>query len=39
MFETELNRDPPEGVSVGLQDDDNLFLWDCMIVGPPETLL
>mmetsp|Transcript_1399 Transcript_1399/g.1905 ORF Transcript_1399/g.1905 Transcript_1399/m.1905 type:complete len:168 (+) Transcript_1399:222-725(+) len=34
----ELNRNPPEGVSVGLVDDDNIFQWDLMIVGPPDTL-
>ncbi|CAM9281924.1 unnamed protein product [Heterosigma akashiwo] len=34
----ELNRNPPEGVSVGLVDDDNIFEWELMIVGPPDTL-
>jgi len=34
----ELNRNPPEGVSVGLVDDDNIFQWELLIVGPPETL-
>ena len=34
----ELTRNPPEGVSVGLGDDDNIFCWELMIVGPPDTL-
>ncbi len=28
---------PPEGISVGPKD-DNLFLWDVLMVGPPGTL-
>lgn len=35
---SELNRNPPEGVSVGLVDDDNIFEWELLIVGPPDTL-
>ena len=34
----ELSRNPPEGISVGLGEDENIFSWDCMIVGPPDTL-
>ncbi|CAM9194644.1 unnamed protein product [Chrysoparadoxa australica] len=34
----ELNRNPPEGVSVGLVDDDNILMWELLIVGPPDTL-
>lgn len=34
----ELSRNPPDGVSVGLGDDENIFHWEVMIVGPPETL-
>ncbi|CAM9167357.1 unnamed protein product [Phaeothamnion confervicola] len=34
----ELNRNPPEGVSVGLVDDNNIFVWELLIVGPPDTL-
>lgn len=33
---SELTKSPPEGVSVGLKD-DNLFHWTIMIVGPPGT--
>ena len=25
-------------VSVGLGDDENIFVWELMIVGPPDTL-
>eukprot|EP00611_Tribonema_gayanum_P009554 TRINITY_DN1936_c1_g1_i2.p1 TRINITY_DN1936_c1_g1~~TRINITY_DN1936_c1_g1_i2.p1 ORF type:complete len:159 (-),score=43.33 TRINITY_DN1936_c1_g1_i2:96-572(-) len=34
----ELNRNPPEGVSVGLVDDSNIYQWELLIVGPPDTL-
>jgi ubiquitin-conjugating enzyme E2 G1 len=34
----DLSRNPPDGVSVGLGDDDNIFKWELMIVGPPDTL-
>lgn len=34
----ELNKNPPEGVSVGLSDDDNMFMWELLIVGPPDTV-
>jgi len=34
----ELSRNPPDGVSVGLGDDENIFHWELMIVGPPDTL-
>lgn len=35
---TDLNRNPPEGVSVGLGDDENILEWELMIVGPTDTL-
>mmetsp|Transcript_3276 Transcript_3276/g.2915 ORF Transcript_3276/g.2915 Transcript_3276/m.2915 type:complete len:167 (-) Transcript_3276:75-575(-) len=34
----DLSRNPPDGVSVGLREDDNIFHWEVMIVGPPDTL-
>eukprot|EP00388_Colpodella_angusta_P031988 GDKK01025109.1.p1 GENE.GDKK01025109.1~~GDKK01025109.1.p1 ORF type:complete len:168 (-),score=19.32 GDKK01025109.1:397-900(-) len=34
----ELARNPPDGVSVGLGEDENIFAWDLMIIGPPDTL-
>ncbi|CAH3111159.1 unnamed protein product [Porites lobata] len=33
----ELQKKPLEGFSAGLVDDDNLFKWELMIIGPPET--
>lgn len=32
----DMQKSPPEGVSVGLED-DNLFTWEVMVVGPPGT--
>ena len=32
----EMTKGPPEGVSVGLHD-DNLFDWEVMIIGPSGT--
>ena len=34
---TELNKNPPEGVSVGLVD-DSIFEWELLLVGPADTL-
>jgi ubiquitin-conjugating enzyme E2 G1 len=34
----EMSRNPPEGVSVGLGDDENIFNWEILLVGPPDTL-
>jgi len=33
----ELQKNPSEIFSAGLQD-DNIFIWEVMIVGPPDTL-
>lgn len=33
----ELTKNPPEGFSAGLIDDDNLYKWELMVVGPPDT--
>ena len=35
---TELARNPPDGVSVGLGEEENIFCWELMIIGPPDTL-
>jgi ubiquitin-conjugating enzyme E2 G1 len=35
---TELAKNPPEGVSVGLGEDDNMFVWELMLIGPQDTL-
>lgn len=37
-IQLDMSRNPPEGVSVGLDEDDNLFRWQVMLVGPPDTL-
>lgn len=31
-------KNPPEGISVGLQDDDDMYTWEIMIIGPDGTL-
>ena len=33
----ELNKSPAEGFSAGLIDDDDLFKWEVLIVGPSDT--
>ena len=34
---TELNKKPTEGFSAGLIDDENLYKWELMVVGPADT--
>ena len=34
---TELQKKPVEGFSAGLIDDDDIYEWDVMIIGPPDT--
>jgi ubiquitin-conjugating enzyme E2 G1 len=34
----ELARNPPDGISVGLGDDEDIFKWELMLIGPSETL-
>ena len=34
----DLNKNPPDGVSVGLGDDDNIMVWEIMLIGPAETM-
>ena len=36
-FAIDLNKNGADGFSAGLIDDDNLFKWELMIVGPPDT--
>lgn len=33
-----MTKSPPEGISVGPKD-DNLFVWEILLVGPPGTAL
>ncbi|EPQ55751.1 ubiquitin-conjugating enzyme [Gloeophyllum trabeum ATCC 11539] len=35
---TELMKHPVEGFSAGLVDENNLYEWEVMIIGPPDTL-
>ena len=34
----DLNKNPIEGFSAGLKDDSDPFIWEIMIMGPPDTL-
>ncbi|KAI6653781.1 Ubiquitin-conjugating enzyme E2 G1 isoform X1 [Oopsacas minuta] len=34
----DLQRSSVDGFSAGLVDDNNLFVWEVLIVGPPDTL-
>lgn len=34
----ELNRNPVEGFSAGLIDDNDVYKWEVMIIGPADTL-
>jgi len=34
----ELAKNPPDGISVGLGEEESLYCWELMIVGPPDTL-
>lgn len=35
---SELNKNPVEGFSAGLIDDNDIFRWEVLIIGPPDTL-
>ena len=34
----ELSKNPVEGFSAGLIDDNDIFRWEVLIIGPPDTL-
>ncbi|XP_078404842.1 ubiquitin-conjugating enzyme E2 G1a [Cetorhinus maximus] len=34
----ELNKNPVDGFSAGLIDDNDLYRWEVLIIGPPDTL-
>ena len=38
-FLPELNKNPVEGFSAGLIDDDDIYKWEVVIIGPQDTLL
>ncbi|KAJ7778516.1 ubiquitin-conjugating enzyme [Mycena metata] len=35
---TELTKRPVEGFSAGLVDDNDLYEWEILVIGPPDTL-
>lgn len=35
---SELNKNPVEGFSAGLIDENDIFRWEVLIIGPPDTL-
>lgn len=36
---TDLQKNPVEGFSAGLVEDSNVFEWEILVLGPPETPL
>ncbi|KAL0114341.1 hypothetical protein PUN28_011535 [Cardiocondyla obscurior] len=38
VFFFELNKNPVEGFSAGLIDDNDIYRWEVLIIGPPDTL-
>jgi ubiquitin-conjugating enzyme E2 G1 len=34
---SELSKNPVEGFSAGLVDESNIYEWEVMILGPPDT--
>ena len=35
---TDLKKHPVEGFSAGLCDDSDIYSWEVLIIGPPDTL-
>jgi len=35
----ELNKNPVEGFSAGLIDDNDIYRWEVLVIGPPDTYL
>ena len=38
-FYLELNKSPVEGFSAGLIDDSDIYRWEVLVIGPPDTYL
>ena len=36
---SDLNKNPAEGFSAGLIDDNDIYKWEVLIIGPPDTML
>jgi len=34
----DLKKHPVEGFSAGLANDDDIYIWEVLIIGPPDTL-
>ena len=34
----ELNKNPVEGFSAGLIEDSDIYRWEVLLIGPPDTL-
>lgn len=39
VTDSELNKNPVEGFSAGLIDDDDIYQWEVVVIGPQDTLL
>ena len=37
FFLLELQKKPVDGFSAGLVDDDDIYKWEVLIMGPPDT--
>ena len=37
FVKTELNKDPVEGFSAGLIEENDLYRWEVLVIGPPDT--
>ena len=37
FFMLELQKKPVDGFSAGLVDDDDIYKWEVLIMGPPDT--
>lgn len=38
IFFLDLKKNPVEGFSAGLSDDSDIYNWEVLIIGPPDTL-
>lgn len=38
IFFVDLKKNPVEGFSAGLADDSDIYSWEVLIIGPPDTL-
>lgn len=38
LSSVDLKKNPVEGFSAGLCDDSDIYNWEVLIIGPPDTL-